>query len=74
MVMVASSARTTAPGRARTGSGRARGGEAVLLVENIRAYYDILVRNQPAYVPVSQRMEGMIGIQGGSGAGLKLKR
>jgi len=55
-------------------SGRARGGEAVLLVENIRAYYDILVRNQPAYVPVSQRMEGMIGMQGSSGAGLKLKR
>ena len=31
-------------------SGRARGGEAVLLVENIRAYYDILARNQPAYI------------------------
>jgi membrane-bound lytic murein transglycosylase F len=59
----------------RVKSGRARGGEAVLLVENIRAYYDILVRNQPAYVPVSQRMEGVIGMQGGSGgAGLKLKR
>lgn len=29
-------------------SGRARGGEAVILVENIRSYYDILVRNEPA--------------------------
>jgi membrane-bound lytic murein transglycosylase F len=55
-------------------SGRARGGEAVLLVENIRAYYDILARNQPAYIPVSQRMEGMIGMQGSSAPGLKLKR
>lgn len=25
----------------------ARGGEAVILVENIRSYYDILVRNEP---------------------------
>jgi len=55
-------------------SGRARGGEAVLLVENIRAYYDILARNQPAYIAVSQRMEGMIGMQGSSAPGLKLKR
>ena len=58
----------------RVKSGRARGGEAVLLVENIRAYYDILARTEPAYVPVSQRMEGMIGMQGSSGPGLKLKR
>jgi len=58
----------------RLKSGRARGGEAVLLVENIRAYYDILVRNQPAYVPVAQPMEGMIGMQGSSGPGLKLRR
>ena len=34
-------------------SGRARGGEAVLLVENIRAYYDILARHEPAYQTVS---------------------
>ena len=31
----------------RLKSGRARGGEAVILVENIRSYYDILVRNEP---------------------------
>ena len=28
----------------RLKSGRARGGEAVILVENVRTYYDILVR------------------------------
>jgi membrane-bound lytic murein transglycosylase F len=30
-------------------SGRARGGEAVLLVENIRSYYDILPATKPSY-------------------------
>lgn len=30
-------------------SGRGRGGEAVILVENIRSYYDILSRHEPAY-------------------------
>ena len=54
----------------RLKSGRARGGEAVLLVENIRAYNDILMRNQPAYLSVSARMEGMQG----SSPGLKLKQ
>lgn len=34
----------------RLKSGRARGGEAVILVENIRSYYDILCRRAPAYV------------------------
>ena len=58
----------------RLKSGRARGGEAVILVENIRTYYDILARNEPAYIPVSQRMEGMIGMQGSGGPGLKLKQ
>ncbi len=53
-------------------SGRARGGEAVLLVENIRAYYDILVRNQPPYQSVSPRVGNMVGMQGG-GPGLKIK-
>ncbi len=53
----------------RLKSGRARGGEAVILVENIRSYYDILVRNQP----VSPRVEQMTGMQG-SEPGLKLKR
>lgn len=30
-------------------TGRARGGEAVIMVENIRAFYDILRRNAPPY-------------------------
>ena len=58
----------------RVKSSGARGGEAVLLVENIRAYYDILVRNQPPYHSVSPRVENMVGMQGGGGPGLKLKR
>lgn len=33
----------------RLKSGRARGGEAVIMVENIRTYYDILCRFEPAY-------------------------
>lgn len=37
----------------RLKSGRARGGEAVILVENIRNYYDVLSRFEPAYVPPS---------------------
>ncbi|MDR3056158.1 MAG: membrane-bound lytic murein transglycosylase MltF [Zoogloeaceae bacterium] len=32
-------------------SGRARGGEAVVLVENVRLFYDILLRYQPSYHP-----------------------
>lgn len=32
---------------ARLKSGRARGGEAVILVENVRTYYDILARFEP---------------------------
>jgi membrane-bound lytic murein transglycosylase F len=36
----------------RLRSGRARGGEAVILVENIRNYYGILVRQQPADYPM----------------------
>ena len=57
-------------------SGRARGGEAVLLVENIRAYNDILARHEPAYQAVSAKMESMAGMSGMSGnmPGLKLKR
>jgi membrane-bound lytic murein transglycosylase F len=37
---------------ARLKSGRARGGEAVIMVENIRTYYDILTRFAPAYKPL----------------------
>ena len=54
-------------------SGRARGGEAVLLVENIRAYNDILARHEPAYQAVSAKMESMAGMSGNM-PGLKLKR
>ena len=35
---------------ARLKAGRARGGEAVIMVENVRTYYDILARFQPAFV------------------------
>lgn len=37
----------------RLKSGRARGGEAVVLVENVRVYYDILCRFHPAYRPLA---------------------
>ena len=57
---------------AKLGTGRARGGEAVLLVESIRTYHDILARNEPAY-RLSPKMEGMAGMAGDS-PGLKLKR
>jgi membrane-bound lytic murein transglycosylase F len=53
----------------RLKSGRARGGEAVILVENIRAYYDILVRNESAYQTGAPRMQNLSGAPG-----LKLKR
>lgn len=36
----------------RLKSGRARGGEAVIMVENIRTFYDILTRFQPAWQPL----------------------
>jgi membrane-bound lytic murein transglycosylase F len=34
-------------------SGRARGGEAVILVENVRNYYDVLSRFEPVWKPPS---------------------
>jgi len=37
----------------RLKSGRARGGEAVILVENIRNYYDVLTRLAPIFTPPS---------------------
>ncbi len=37
----------------RLKSGRARGGEAVILVENVRTYYDVLARLEPSYTPPS---------------------
>jgi membrane-bound lytic murein transglycosylase F len=50
-------------------SGRARGGEAVILVENIRSYYDILVHNESAFQTQAPRMQNLSGAPG-----LKLKR
>ena len=41
-------------------TGRARGGEAVILVENIRSYYDILVRHEPPYQPSAHKMAEML--------------
>ena len=35
---------------ARLKSGAARGGEAVIMVENVRSYYDILSRFEPAHI------------------------
>ncbi len=39
--------------------GRARGGEAVILVENIRSYYDILQRNAPPLKAASASSENL---------------
>jgi membrane-bound lytic murein transglycosylase F len=36
----------------RLKSGRARGGEAVILVENVRSYYNLLTHLEPAHVPL----------------------
>ncbi|MDR1849943.1 MAG: membrane-bound lytic murein transglycosylase MltF [Zoogloeaceae bacterium] len=38
----------------RLKSGRARGGEAVIMVENIRLFYDIMQYHLPPYLPVLQ--------------------
>ena len=60
----------------RLKSGRARGGEAVIMVENIRSYYDILVRNAPPLSAAITSIDGKIGISGASGEapGIKLRR
>ena len=39
----------------RMKSGRGRGGEAVILTENIRIFYDILKRYEPGYRPIKTR-------------------
>ncbi|MCX7896360.1 MAG: membrane-bound lytic murein transglycosylase MltF [Rhodocyclaceae bacterium] len=36
----------------RLKSGRARGGEAVIMVENVRNYYDVLTRIEPRHTPL----------------------
>ncbi|MDR0234455.1 MAG: membrane-bound lytic murein transglycosylase MltF [Zoogloeaceae bacterium] len=38
----------------RLKSGRARGGEAVVMVENIRLFYDIMLHHLPPYLPSPQ--------------------
>ncbi|MBP5987484.1 MAG: membrane-bound lytic murein transglycosylase MltF [Azonexus sp.] len=40
-------------------TGRARGGEAVILVENIRSYYDILQRNAQPFAPTPRAAESL---------------
>jgi len=40
-------------------TGRARGGEAVILVENIRSYYDILQRNTAPFGPTPAAAESL---------------
>jgi len=57
----------------RLKSGRARGGEAVFLVENIRSYYDILVRHETAYQPSRRTVEAMLA-RNETRPGLKLKQ
>lgn len=57
----------------RVKSGRARGGEAVILVENIRSYYDILSRHEPPLQPISSKAEEPAGTAS-RGPGLKLRR
>jgi membrane-bound lytic murein transglycosylase F len=54
----------------RLKSGRARGGEAVILVENIRSYYDIICRHEAPYATLAQRVASAQG----KVPGLKLKR
>lgn len=41
----------------RLKSGRARGGEAVILVENVRAFYDILSRHAPTHTALAESAE-----------------
>ena len=41
----------------RLKSGRARGGEAVIMTENIRSYYDVLSRLERTYTPPSMTTE-----------------
>lgn len=42
----------------RLKSGKARGGEAVIMVENIRIYYDILSRHAAPYIPAHAESKG----------------
>lgn len=51
----------------RLKSGRARGGEAVIMVENVRLYYDIMLRHMKPYNPLENIQESMAGMAGMSG-------
>jgi membrane-bound lytic murein transglycosylase F len=41
----------------RLKSGKARGGEAVIMVENIRVFYDVIQRHEPPYNPMDEHQE-----------------
>jgi len=58
---------------ARLKAGRARGGEAVILVENIRSYYDILSRNKTVPMAAKPPLSEMAGMAGMSGCCCALK-
>lgn len=64
----------------RLKSGRARGGEAVVMVENVRMFYDILQRYEPPYRPlsglqaVSEGKDAEEQRAGAKGTGLKPRR
>ncbi len=55
----------------RVKAGRVRGGEAVILVENIRSYYDILVRNAPAAPKQPEKKKTREKTKVNAGSGLK---
>lgn len=66
----------------RLKSGPARGGEAVVMAENVRMFYDILQRYQPPYRPLENFQAGIKGDRahagrqkaGSSGTGLKRRQ
>jgi membrane-bound lytic murein transglycosylase F len=45
-------------------SGKGRGGEAVVLTENVRMYYDILCRHEAGYSAMPNTADGMTGMIG----------
>ncbi len=57
----------------RLKSGRARGGEAVILVENVRNLHDILSRLEPAHVPPLARAAPPNAGKQALGSGLRVK-
>ena len=57
----------------RLKAGRARGGEAVILVENIRSYYDILVRNEAPLDGQKPELDGLLLVGSPEMPGLNLK-